>query len=598
MEMSKGNATLKFEELYARIDRMLKPIVLEQSVMGNSLEFSPDGWRGTITHSEVRSFLERYFTTRNSLKICDFMRNLDFEYEGITEEVKGVLKRKLTRNDNENLVSLAKLEEFTRGKGLGKCIKEELEGKCTEVDLIKEELCERARELDHREHELIKGREKLRNFLNEYSEKLYQDAMQRARSELNRLFRKVLTMENAISDRAKALKSRTHSLDQGPSKKATKQYEARILSLKSANEYLKNRVKVLESDIETDRNTIYSLTERSSKARPKQFRKVTETEQKDIIVQTTSSTPTTESMLLLSSLNTILKDLKLTLPIYITLEQTDLSIGEILFPSFNLIVPQLVEILPLALKHCDTDLQANLTEALWEILIYAWDAPEGRSIVPTMLRFNPSSCRWLKQLKTTHHPSAHSPLYSLFETHNVQKALIVYLTRAGKRTENLQLKLFANFIVLLLSSSTHRILQIFEIFLKNPVFHSKILSVPGSLIVLVSFLRFPEKVSVPASELVLTLLLQDKNLAHFKRQFTFQAPLSRLIETITMIFTLKQNSEIEKNMVIFLQRVSQEAHFSHALKRERVREVLLLRQHTLCSEFFTTNINSIIRNLA
>ena len=290
----------------------------------------------------------------------------------------------------------------------------------SELFNIKSDLANREKDLDAREYGLSLRQsnfgglqENIQSTLAAHAKKLYKDAAAKLAPKVNAKFEKIKTLERSINDKINLFKAKQRQDKTRAAKEATAEsakFRSRIRNLEKNNEIHKARVSTLESELKSEKERSKKLTELVQQLKSKNSLldsklKIELTEPKVKVPspirleETLALTPEpklppkSDVLLFLNIQHKIVSCLRLTLPLFTggrfpdenPLTQSIASIasarsesapniGEMLFPVFNTLVPQLVETLPFLQKVATPDIYNTFMLLLWDMISYTLGA--------------------------------------------------------------------------------------------------------------------------------------------------------------------------------------------------------------------------------
>lgn len=292
-------------------------------------------------------------------------------------------------HDNKKLLNDHILEELME-------IKDVLDAKSQEIDIREDDLATREKELKAKENNLG-------NLIKENIENYAAEVREKIKSEVNIQFKRIKMLEKTVGENLKLVKTKlvlsksTASLNKSQDSSAVK-LKARIQSLEKSNEHLKAKLGVLEAESKNDKTVIAKFQEELVRVRARSSmleqslsqsqRPKVEIDIPSSPVQTVNEPETNTNLisvspelsLSISTIYTLINCSKLTLSVVnapssprsvrssishrtsIIVNDSPSSIGEIYYPAFNSLIPQIFELLPFIHKLKNTQIQYTL---LW-----------------------------------------------------------------------------------------------------------------------------------------------------------------------------------------------------------------------------------------
>ncbi|CAG9324495.1 unnamed protein product [Blepharisma stoltei] len=671
------------ESMWKKHEKLLEELESDSELLPkpkNSMQKSSKlSFLDVISNHEVKEFMKKYYKESDEITTKEFIDCLEFEYpllmdtEGIKEELAQILSI-----GGQKTISLNALEIFTRDQGLENSIaalktqiieniqdsKKQINAQIVDelmdikdaLDIKSQELDQREEEVSFKEKEILDREENLMSDIQERVLTYANQAREKIKSEINVQLKRLKSLEETVSDKLKLLKSKLEPKKTGTDFSKSQdananKYKARIQSLEKSNEHLKNKLNTIEAESKNDKNAILKLQEEISRLKSRNSMLEQSVMQKSKIIEpekVVTPTPITvekESTKLISmtpelsiSINTIytlLNCSRLTVsyiaapssPRSVASHRTSIitddvqgNIGEIYYPSFNTLAPQLIELLPFIdkLKNCQA--QFTMLWGLWELLIFAQNNHTDnveRRYCPNNLEFIPSTEVWKKKLAQGKPKSSRRPLYQLFSSNSIHKAIGYYLSKLiekkGKNQrskEIIQLSLISSLLALLLSISKKRI-EIALLNIKNlitdpdnqdTVVDILLVDIKGSIQTILHFLELSDELSCHAIDILLSLTIDQSYFSYFIQQCQNQQVIITISEACRKVVARGLRSgkaeEFEESLLILLQRLTSQESLRSLFREQGICEILLQRSRN-CEDqgFFTSNLNSIIRNL-
>jgi len=552
-------------------------------------------------------------------------------------------------------------KELTDKTELNNAILEELLQLKEMLEVKSADLADREASLDDWESQIEDRESSLMEQIQGQMEELFKQNTQKIKQESTALMKKMGAMERAMSDQLKLIKTKQQliaSKEMAASKSVLSEplsakSKARIMNLEKSNEFLKGRVSGLEKELTQSKQQVTKLTEElaRSKARNAMLEQsLIDVKHKVIEVVDVPKAqspkkpeepakPSGEIQLSLKTLHNLLSCLRLTLPLYCqpvkshspsasvmsvkssltALDEVRGFLGEILYPSFNGVVCGFVELLPFVFKSKRPDVQLTILWTLWDVVAftYAEEArPEGeQQFLPQNLEFNATTELWRKKLLKVRGKG--QPLYPLFSNRSVHKVLSLYLQKfievrskqADSRKDCMFISLAACFLSLLLSASKKHIIGslsllrswLSEAEQEQSVSEVVLSDLKGSIAVLIGLVaKGDSEVRVAASELLLGLSVNQS--ASLISQLQNGECANRLCQAVmSAIIEAKregENSELEVNLVIVLEKCSYDSDIQDAIRESDLLRVLSARVGDLPGDdFYVSNLKAIIQRV-
>jgi hypothetical protein len=469
-----------------------------------------------ISNPEVLDFLHRHFLDQTDIPTEDFISAIERDYFDLTPDVSEELIRRVTidpeyisLNRLKMLTAKEGLEEVIQG------IIEELadqeqesadqvnETILTEIAELNDMITDKAKTLDLRESQVAAQAKDLQVQKNRLLDRIQteaEDATKRCisdiKSQASIQLKRLQRLEKLLTDRLKASKVKTIPPEK-PAKGETDKLasenarlKARVLALEKTVEALKGRNQGLEGELEGCKSQMGKISEELGRFKGRNsyleqiagdYKKLRESQSSKVLEPSAVSPPpppaplpSLSPALCLSLLDILVAGLSDTLPLYLNSPVNSKSLtcsqissarssviglgenwpgyGRLLYPTFNVLVPRLVEAVPLAIEvGVGVESVLGLLSAL-VIRAYA-DSLEDREefMFPEKLNFQPSSDTWaLTNLKKS--KARIQPLYSLFSRTPYQKITVQMLNKLLTYPA-VTVSLQASTLILLLSDS-------------------------------------------------------------------------------------------------------------------------------------------------
>lgn len=467
-----------------------------------------------ISNPEVLDFLQRHFLDQTDIPTEDFLRAVERDYFELTAEVSEELVRRITTDPE--YVSLNRLKILTEREGLEGVIQgiiEELaeqeresedqvnETILTEIAELNEMITEKAKTLDLRESKVAAQAKDLQVQKNRLLDRIQSEAEETAqrciadiKSQGSVQLKRLQRLEKLLNERFKTCKAKSVQPEK-PVKNDTEKLasenarlKSRILALEKTVDALKGRNQGLEGELEATRSQVEKTSEELGRLKGRNayleqvagdYKKLRESQSSKVFEPSPPSLPpatlpSPSPALCLSLLDLLVTGLRDTLPIFLAPSSSSKSLacsqissarssliglgeiwpgfGRLLYPTFNILVPRLVEALPMTIEE-GMGMEGVL--ALLFALVsrtYA-DSLEDREgfIFPEKLDFQPRSASWdLSNIKKS--KGRVQSIYSVFSRSPYQKLAVQMLTKL-LTFPVLAVSLQASVLVLLLSDS-------------------------------------------------------------------------------------------------------------------------------------------------
>lgn len=518
-----------------------------------------------------------------------------------------------------------------------------------EVTEIKEMLDSRSVELEKKEAKLLARENKILRIENTLAtefrdklEKLASSTREKLMKDLNGQMKRLQGLERNVNDMIKLARSKQQVLTRselsmkasGSENSSVNKFKARITSLEKSNEVLKTKLSILEMESKADKATISRLSEELNrvKARSSMLEvslssmKKPETEKIVEVPVMIKEEPEKkniqkitglEVLVPLSLMNTLLQCCQVTLPVLhmpsspkshkaSVFEEDGMTLGELFFPAFNKIVPCIVECIPFIHKLKKKDEQSNLIKFFWQLLMYAWNeefpVQADRRFNPNNLSFDPTTTVWKKKLSTIKAKASRRPLYPLFTNQTVHKILCSYLFKwmNSRDKANTELSLTSAFLIIVTSTSKKRIVTSLN-YIKGIIEeHYKETDIKNCVTVLVALLDSPDDIGSLSCEILLGLTVD--HLSDVLAQCSNEMTIFKITEACKRVLMSGMKtgivSDLEEGMIVLLQKFSGNEYFQGLIKQQGISDVLTQRmQNVKNNTFFTSNVNSILRNI-
>lgn len=644
-EVSKSNADLHWSDIitHVSVQEFLKQYfakntkILTNEFLGY-LEFE---FPNLVNSLEVRDKLlsllsvdrNSKYVSLNALEVAtrefgleEMIQNVAFDVEDSMKESKAVIHEQI-------------LKELTEAQEI-------LESRKADLD-------KREAGLVARETKVLRAENKMMVEFREKIEKMAASAKEKVAKEVNAQMRRLQGLERNVNDLVKLARNKQQTLTRSElSVKSTagdnaSKYKARISSLEKSNEVLKTKLSILELETKSDKSTIQKLNDELSRLRARSSMleqslssssRRLDSEKQDRLdksslndksnpsdkseIQAIKEEPEKkqkivyESGIFISLLSTIIKCCKLTLPVIqapgsprsvsqrLSIIEEDLNLGEVFFPAFNKIVPNLIESFPFIHKHKNKEDQLEILNFLWTLLIYAWsdDAPRGERVFnPNNLAFDACTTVWKQKLAAIKKKVKRKPVFTLFANQLVHKVISFYLDKWIDCKGNKRFALISAFLLVLLAVSQKKVVKGLE-FIKDYFAEDEAEGDFDQYVhVLVHLLDAPDETSNLSCQILLSLTAN--HLPQVISQCSNESTLSKLSESCkkALISGQKLNTltDYEESLIVVLQKLSSNEFVQAYLKSQNLLEILSSRaQSSISNSFFKNNLSSIIRNLS
>ena len=468
-----------------------------------------------ITNPEVLDFLHRHFLDETEIATDDFIAALERDYFQLTPEVCDEFIRLVTIDPDYISLNRLKILTEKKGLEdvLQDIIETQAETEKAAADQVNETIIaeiaelnemitQKAQHLEIRESQIaaqVKDLQVHKNRLIDRIQTETETAAQRWISEIKNQgslqFKRLQRLEKLLNEKIKTAKNRPNPVEKVVNFEGEKlaaensRLKARILALEKTIETLKGKQQGVESELDTCRSQLTKSTEELSrlkgrnayleqvagdykKLRESQTVKAPEPAEPVTVIETPG--PNTSAVLCLSVLDVLVAGLSDTLPLFFantTMKSQNCSqfssarssmiggngetwpgFGRLLYPTFQVLVPRLVETVPVSIETGrGTESVVGLLSAV-VLRTYAESLEDRETFVfPQRLDFQPSTDSWnianFKKGKTRI-----QPLYTLFARSNHQKFAVQSLCKLLTYPA-LSVSLQAAALVLLLSDS-------------------------------------------------------------------------------------------------------------------------------------------------
>jgi hypothetical protein len=435
-----------------------------------------------LTSGEVLDFMKNYLPGKTQVRTEEFLSCLELDYpdfmqiEGFREE----LADRLTVDPH--YISLNRLQTLTQEAGLTGALtsladalkrsKEEekadvnsvIVSEMTELSnllaLKSKELAEREAAFEAKLRAFQLGERQLSSRMQAQLERMGDEALQSVKTQALAEVRKLQSLERTINEHFRALRTKAQIAEKTklevPKSQGELRLKARVQALEKTNEHLKAKCAALDGELDSHKAQVQRLSEELGKIKAKnmhleqviqdlkvQKARAPEPEPipiaQPIIVPAEPAPASVEISLLVSLLTVLLTTLRDTLPV---LTDQRVGLGALLYPSFNALVPKLIETLPLLSKGDGGEVAVSLLHALVVSVFAEKCKPESRLQYPTLLDFQPTTDQWRKKISIKPKSDLQgSPLYPLFSSKIVQGAVVALLAKHKPAHFPLQLQI-------------------------------------------------------------------------------------------------------------------------------------------------------------
>jgi len=439
-----------------------------------------------ISNPEVLDFLQRHFLDQTDIPTEDFLNAIENDYFELTAEVSEELVHRITTDPE--YISLNRLKILTEREGLEGAIQgiiEELveqgresedqvnETILAEIAELNEMITEKAKTLDLRESKVAAQTKDLQVQKNRLMDRMQSEAEETAqrcitdiKAQASIQLKRLQRLEKLLTDRFQACKVKSVQPEKPAKVDAEKlagenmRLKTRISALEKTVEALKGRNQALESELEGCRSQAGKTGEELGRVKGRNayleqvagdYKKLRESQSSKVLEPSPPSLPPAplsapSPALCLSLLDLLVTGLRDTLPIFLAptvpskslscsrissarssligLGETWPGFGRLLYPTFNILVPRLVEALPVTIE-VGVGMEGVLP-LLFALVSRAYaDSLEDRDgfTFPEKLDFQPNSESWaLSNVKKS--KGRTQPIYSLFSRSPYQKIAV------------------------------------------------------------------------------------------------------------------------------------------------------------------------------
>ena len=645
--------------------------------------FDSDSEREELTDRDMKSsvydeIVDELFEIRELLESKNQeLREREEELYDKEEELTRREHEEFTQREDE-LIKTVEHELFQRESELLKR-EEEMKEYRDKLDRRNREIKAREEEVSRREREMKKKEDDFYDMLESDAAKFTNEAIKIAKQEVNKHIKRLNQMERAVSDKILIVKTKQQILTQSKSSslmssrasEPAAKLKARIVALERSNEHMKAKLQTSESELKAEKQNTAKLTEELGriKARCAMLEqslqalrnRQEEEEQPPTLVklpevkedpQSHSIKLTDEITLFFKSLNSVLKSMRLTLPLYSgsaqslgtsrisgytgntgksgistitrlsTIEElSSISLGELLYPNFNNLIPSLIEMLPFLNKLKNAEIQATLLQTIWEMLTFAYFQNPGdleRDYRPEYLQFDPVTECWKRRISKIRNKGTIPPAYPIFESLYVHKAMGFYLGKLSELTSNKKERVYTcilSSLILLITTTSEKKLGKTLLYLKSLLTEHETSDIAIQCMlcdvnwtvpsILITVKERNVNLKQLATELLLALTINSQHSSRFLAQISHPLCLSIFLDILK--FSVKRGiseyriEEIEENCIILLQKISTQQNLKRRVKETDIPELLTQRAKsadTQGNEFFMSNLHSILRNLS
>lgn len=667
----------KSKDSSAVFGKSFEPI--KKLVLPHRARFDSDSDREDLTDKDMKSSIydeiaDELFEIRELLESKN--QELKFREDELFDKEEELTRREheeFTQREDE-LIKTVEQELYQRESDLLRK-EEELKEYRDKLDRRSKDLKAKEEELNRKDREIKKKEDEFYDVLESDAAKFTNEAIKIAKQEVNKHIKRLTMLERSVSDKILIVKtkqqiltqSKSSSLMQSRSSESSAKLKVRIVALERSNEHMKAKLQSSESELKAEKQNTARLTEEQGRIKARcsmleqsllalRNRQDEEEASQPIVKlpevkedpQSHSIKLTDEMNLFFKSLHSVLQSIRLTIPLYSISHRTpgtsrisgytgntgqsnlsrlssneesrSISLGELLYPNFNTLIPQFIEMLPFLNKLKNSDIQSTILQTIWEMLTFAYFQNPGdleRDYRPEYLQFDPISDCWKRRISKIRNKGTIPPAYPIFESLYVHKAMGFYLGKMSELTSSKKERVYTCILaslILLITTTSEKKLGKTLLYLKSLITEHDTQDLASACLlcevqwtvpsILITVKERNINLKQLGTELLLALTINNQHHSRFLSQISHPQCLNIFLEILK--FSIKRGiseyriEEIEENCVILLQKISTQPNLKGRIKETDIPDLLTQRVKTADTqgnEFFMSNLNSILRNL-